>query len=288
LTLSSILLIVASALLHSFWNFLSKKEGRSVEFFFWVFVWGVFLFLPVFLAAGFFPLHLIWARSTLLVLILCSGLLETIYFICLIEAYRRGDLSYVYPVSRSSPLFTQLWAFLFIGEALSAGGLAGIGLVMIGVLIVSWTEIRPRGDAPFLGPSLLALGAALASSIYSVIDKVGIQMIHPLFYAWILNVCMAVDTGIYLCLRKECSLLALWRESKKEMFFVAVLLNGAYFLVLLAMQMSKVSYVVAFRQVGAIFGALMGILLLKEPSWKTRITGGLVLAAGLVLIGLSK
>jgi uncharacterized membrane protein len=288
LTLSSILLILGSAVLHSFWNFLSKKGGRPIAFFFWVFVWSVFLFPPAFLVMGFSPVQLIQVQPTLWVLILCSGLLETIYFVCLIEAYGKGDLSYVYPVSRSAPLFTQIWAFLFIGEVLSPEGIAGIGLVMIGLLIVSWTEVRPRSRAPMLGPFLLALGAALTSSIYSVIDKVGVQMLHPLFYAWLLNACMAVDTGLYLAIRRKYSFLSLWRESKKETFLVALLLNGAYFLVLLAMQMSKVSYVVAFRQVGAVFGALMGITLLKEPSWKTRMTGVLVLASGLVLIGLSK
>jgi uncharacterized membrane protein len=56
----------------------------------------------------------------------------------------------------------------------------------------------------------------------------------------------------------------------------------------MAMQMSKVSYVVAFRQAGALFGAGLGILFLKETQWKTRITGALILTLGLVLIGLAK
>jgi drug/metabolite transporter (DMT)-like permease len=51
--------------------------------------------------------------------------------------------------------------------------------------------------------------------------------------------------------------------------------------------MSKVSYVVAFRQVGALFGAGMGILFLKESHWKTRIAGALILTFGLVLIGMA-
>jgi len=52
--------------------------------------------------------------------------------------------------------------------------------------------------------------------------------------------------------------------------------------------MSKVSYVVAFRQVGALFGAGMGIVLLKESYWKTRLSGALILTLGPVLIGLAK
>ena len=82
--------------------------------------------------------------------------------------------------------------------------------------------------------------------------------------------------------------LGVWRDSKREIFIIAFLQNVAYLLVLMAMQMSKVSYVVAFRQAGALFGAVMGIVLLKEGPWKTRITGILILTFGLLLIGLSK
>lgn len=69
---------------------------------------------------------------------------------------------------------------------------------------------------------------------------------------------------------------------------IAILQNVAYLLVLIALQMSKVSYVVAFRQVGALFAAVMGILFLKESHWETRLAGALILTLGLVLIGVAK
>jgi hypothetical protein len=56
----------------------------------------------------------------------------------------------------------------------------------------------------------------------------------------------------------------------------------------MALQLSKVSHVVAFRQVGAPFGAGTGIYFRKESSWKSRIMGDLILTLGLVLIGLAK
>jgi drug/metabolite transporter (DMT)-like permease len=99
---------------------------------------------------------------------------------------------------------------------------------------------------------------------------------------------MSIDTGLYLLFTKRTSLLKVWKESKKEILAIAILQNGAYLLVLMAMQMSKVSYVVAFRQAGALFGAGMGIVLLKEGHWKPRITGALILTFGLLLIGLAK
>lgn len=289
----SILLVLISALIHSSWNFFAKRGNFPIEFFFWVFLWGTLLYLPFFVGLGFFPSLFLTSPGKFGWLVLLSGFFETIYFICLIEAYRGGDLSLVYPISRSAPLFTQIWAIVLIGETFSLQGISGIALVLIGIYIVSLKDIQSKhtisDSHPFNSRSyLFALLAAIASSIYSVIDKVGVQMIHPIFYLWWINLSMTVHTGIYLALRKENPLRKIWSESKKEILLIVLLQNAAYFLVLMAMTMSKVSYVVAFRQVGALFGALMGMVFLKEKCWKTRLTGVTLMTLGLILIGLTK
>jgi drug/metabolite transporter (DMT)-like permease len=226
-------------------------------------------------------------------MVISSSFLQTFYFLCLIEAYRGGDFSLVYPISRSAPLFTQFWAFAFIGEVLSIKGISGIGLVMVGIFVISLKDFQlkktiPQSDRFTSRPNLLALAAAIAVSIYSVIDKVGIQTLHPVFYISLINFWMSVYLALYLLLRKEVSFRRVWKEWKREILIIAILQNVAYLLVLMAMQMSKVSYVVAFRQVGALFGAGMGIFFLKESYWKTRLSGALILTLGLVLIGLAK
>lgn len=264
-----------------------------MEFFFWVFLWGVLLYLPFFIGFGVFPSFLLQSPTKLWWIVILSGFFETIYFICLIDAYRKGDLSLVYPISRSAPLFTQIWAISFIGEILSQRGILGIGFVMIGLFAISLKDFRlnhfiPQSNHFTSRPYLLALSAAIASSIYSVIDKVGVQILHPVFYIWLINLWMSVFTGLYLFLRKEGSFWKIWQESKREILIIAILQNSAYLLVLMALKMSKVSYVVAFRQAGALFGAGMGIFLLKESYWKTRITGAIILTLGLALIGLAK
>lgn len=282
-----------SALIHSSWNFITKRGNWPGEFFFWVFLLGIVLYLPFFISSSAFPSFVIHASPKLWGLTICSGFFETVYFICLIEAYRGGDLSLVYPISRSAPLFTQVWAIFFIGEILSRRGIGGILLVMIGLFVISLKNFRiahalPEASHFTSRPYLLALTAAVASSIYSVIDKVGVQMVHPVFYIWFINLWMAAFMGFYLILWRKTSFRKVWNESRREILLIAILQNVAYLLVLMALQMSKVSYVVAFRQVGALFGAGMGIYFLKESYWKTRITGAIILTLGLLLIGLAK
>jgi uncharacterized membrane protein len=293
LTPLSIVLVLISAVIHSSWNFFTKRGNWPVEFFFWVFLLGTLLYLPFFIAFGVFPSFLLTMPSKLWWIVILSGFIQTIYIVCLIEAYRGGDLSLVYPISRSAPLFTQIWAVLFIGEILSTKGVIGIALVTFGIFIVSIRDFQLKSVSSYAKPIssrpyLLAFIAALTGSIYSVIDKVGVQNLHPVFYTWFINLWMSVFIGLYLLVRKEVSFMKVWQEWKREILIIATLQNVAYLLVLMAMQMSKVSYVVAFRQVGALFGAGMGIIFLKETQWKTRITGALILTSGLVLIGLAK
>jgi len=292
LTPLSILLVLLSALIHSSWNVIAKRGNWPLEFFFWGFLCGAFLYLPVLAGLGYFPLFIDQFSFNALAISLLSGFIQTIYFICLIKAYRVADLSLVYPISRSAPLFTQIWAFLFIGEIVSLQGVAGIGLVVTGIFVTSIGEfhlkrVTPSSHAsPY--PYFLALAAALSGSVYVVFDKAGVQILHPLLFGCLINVMMSACIGLYTWRHKETSLLKTWRESKKDIILIAFLQNAGYILVLWALQGSKASYVISFRQAGVLFGALMGILFLKESHWKTRLTGAIILTLGLVLIGFAK
>jgi drug/metabolite transporter (DMT)-like permease len=289
----SVALILVSALLHSSWNYYSKRGNWPFEFFFWVFLWGALLYLPFFFVFTPFPAPFIELSPKIWGLATFSGLLQIPYLMSLIEAYRLGDLSLVYPISRSAPLFTLIWASVFIGESLSLQGVFGIGLVTTGVFVVSFGDFRLAGASRQPGrrdfrPCLLALFAALAGSVYSVVDKVVVQSLPPVYYIWYIDVSMCAGMGGYLFFRGETSFRETWRGSKKEIFAIALLQNIGYGCFLLALQLSRVSYVVAFRQVSVLFGAGLGLVLLKERHGPTRIAGAAILTAGLFLIALSK
>lgn len=288
----SILLVLVSALIHSSWNFFTKRGNWPIEFFFWVFLWGILIYLPFFFFYGLFPSLLLQTSGKVWALSILSSLIQTLYVISLIKAYQMAELSLVYPISRSAPLFTQVWAVLLIGEVLSLTGIVGIGLVILGIFIISMSDFRLN---PFFSsdrhasspPYFFALVAAVTGSVYSVLDKVCVQTTHPVFYCWLIDLFMCIEVGLYSLFQKKNVLFKVWDQFKKEVFIIALLQNASYLLVLVAMQMSKVSYVVAFRQVSALFGAGLGILFLKETQWKTRITGAVVLTIGLILIGLA-
>ena len=54
-----------------------------------------------------------------------SGILHGVYILCLSRAYSTADISYVYPIARSAPVFVPVFAWLFLDEHLSIFHVSG-------------------------------------------------------------------------------------------------------------------------------------------------------------------
>ena len=61
----------------------------------------------------------------------------------------------------------------------------------------------------------------------------------------------------------------------------------SYSLLLLALQFSRVSYVLPSRAVGIVVGVVLGTIVLREPFGKGRIIGSCLIVLGLALIALA-
>lgn len=61
------------------------------------------------------------------------------YFVVLKE----NLASHVIPLVASFPLFTTFYAYIFLKEQISAVRLAGIFLVVIGIVLINWNRIVP-------------------------------------------------------------------------------------------------------------------------------------------------
>ncbi len=78
-----------------------------------------------------------------------SGLVETAYFVLLAAAYRRGDLSVVYPTARgTAPLIAVIIGITLLGERLAPVGFLGVAALLAGILILQrpWYGLRPGAD----------------------------------------------------------------------------------------------------------------------------------------------
>ena len=66
----------------------------------------------------------------------------------------------------------------------------------------------------------------------------------------------------------------------------AALNIGAYALVLFAATRAPVALVSAVRETSVVFGTLAGVVLLHEPFGRRRLVGAVVVAAGVISLGL--
>src|SRR5687767_11711966 len=77
-----------------------------------------------------------------------SGVVEAGYFVLLSAAYRRGDLSVVYPIARgTAPLLAVAIGVGLFGERLGLPGSVGVVLLLAGFMALQqpWRALRRSG-----------------------------------------------------------------------------------------------------------------------------------------------
>lgn len=283
-------IVLASAFLHAGWNCLLKLSGRKTVFIWWFLLAAVVLYLPVFLLtfdpAAISPAG--WAC------VAATGLLHGLYFGCIGGAYQRGDLSLVYPLARGSgPLFVPLLAAPLLGEEVSPLGMAGIVLIVAGIYCIHLRALsRAALTAPFAalrgGASLWSFGTGLAIAGYSLVDKVGVGLVAPPVYIYlmILIAWLLITPGVLL--RERPWLMGEWRRSPGAIVLVGFLSIFTYLMILYALTLDKVSYVAAVREISIVLTALFGILWLGESHGRQKLLGAFLMTLGVAAIGLSR
>ena len=74
-----------------------------------------------------------------LLFLVLSGLATGASWLCYFRALKIGKASQVAPVDKLSVVFVAIFAALVLGERLSAGGWAGIGLISAGAVLLALT-----------------------------------------------------------------------------------------------------------------------------------------------------
>jgi len=285
----SLSIVLIAALFHAGWNYLAKKSRNKMAFIWWFLMIACIGYLPMFLY--FWPQLTIsptgWAC------IVATGVLHALYFWFMGGAYERGDLSLVYPLSRGSgPLLVPIFAITFLQEHLSLMGGLGIALVVMGIYIIHLNSfnldamIEPframRGSA-----SIWALFTGGTIAAYSLVDKVGVDLVYPPVYIYLMFVISLLLLSPYVLIKAREDLKLEWQVNRGPILIDGFLVLFTYLMILFAFQLSKVSYVVAAREVSIVFSALLGIFWLKEAHAPQKGAGSALIALGVVFIGLS-
>lgn len=282
---SAIGALVIAAIGHGIWNLLAKRSVNQQVFIALAVAAGALMLTP-------FALTRPWQVGTTgWILIVASALFELIYYLLLGGAYARGDMSVVYPLARgSSPLFVMLIAFAWHGETPSPLGLFGVLLVVVGVYILPLRSMRPSDlFAPLVSlrnrASQLALLTGLMIAGYSVVDKEGVKHVDPVLFYWLVLTLSVVVLLPYLHLARPGVVAREWRNNWRNVLIVGVILVAGYLIILYVLMHNPVGYATAVRSISVPFGALLGVLVLKERFSVPKLIGTAVIFAGVACIG---
>lgn len=275
----AIALLFFSAILHTTWNLLLKQTDDKYIATWWAVLVGSLLFLPVLFFTG-LPAKETW------VLLVASVCIEVVYYALLSAAYTDSDFSLVYPLARgTAPAFIALWSVWFLGETLSPGGLAGLIIVVLGLLIVGGSGLFITPEKPHLKGILLALTIALLISIYSTIDGAAVKQTSALPYAvLVFFLAPAFASPVVIKRYGWQRLTSVWKTNRNRLILIGLLTVCAYLLVLAAYSMAPISYSGAIREVSVVLGAFAGWRFLNEKLGGWRLFGSTVIFLGILVI----
>jgi drug/metabolite transporter (DMT)-like permease len=225
-----------------------------------------------------------WAAWPWLV---ASVVIHLVYFASLIESYRTGDLGQVYPIARgSAPLMTAAVTSIFVGEKLSALGWTGIFVLVAGVLLLS-----ARGGRHLAEIDRRAIGFALFTALticaYSVVDGIGARLsANPNAYSVWLFIGIAVVMVPYALYRDGRDVIPAMQGFWLRGFAGGGLQVLSYGIAIWAMTVAPIAIVATLRETSVLFGALIAVIVLKEPLRAVRVIAASLIVCGLVLIRL--
>jgi drug/metabolite transporter (DMT)-like permease len=217
-----------------------------------------------------------------------SVLIHLFYFAALIESYRAGDMSQVYPIARgSAPLMTAVATSALVGEQLGPFGWGGIALLAIGVLLISL-----RGGRDFARLDRRAVGFALFTAVtvcaYSVVDGLGARSAgNAVAYSVVLFVGIGPVMAVYALARRGPALFGMMRAHWHTGLAGGALQFGSYGVAIWAMTLAPIAIVAALRETSVLFGAVIAVVVLKEPLRANRVIAAVLIVIGLVLMRLA-
>jgi drug/metabolite transporter (DMT)-like permease len=216
--------------------------------------------------------------------------LEIVTIILYIKALRVSPLSLTLPFLALTPVFLIFISYLLVGEKVSFLGGAGIFLIAAGSYTLNISEIKkgilePFRSIPKEKGSVFMIGVALIYCFTASLGKIAIEHSSPLFfvitYYIALTICFAPIA--FWMGRKELGVFFRDKQFKK------LVLPGVFFAVMaathmLAMNLTKVAYMISVKRLSLIIGIMYGYFLFREENIKERLLGAVLMLIGFVLV----
>jgi drug/metabolite transporter (DMT)-like permease len=211
-----------------------------------------------------------------------SAVLEALYLILLVQAYRYGEFGQVYPLARGlPPLLVTVFSLAVLGERLSGGQLAGVVVVSLALTALVFAG-RPVAVGSGLG---FAAATGVVIAAYTIVDGVGVRRSgNPLSYAMWLSLLFGL---LVIAASRAAYGRGLWRAAVRSAplgLLGGLLATAAYTIVLWAQSRAPLPLVSALRETSLLFAGVIGTLVFGERFRPVRLVAIVAAVAGIILI----
>lgn len=205
------------------------------------------------------------------------------YYYLMINAYRTGDLSLVYPLMRGvAPLITAVLGIFWLRELPAGVAWAGMVLISLGVVLLA---LRSADHAPSRSAIGFALANAFVIAAYSIIDGTGARLAGTAwgYIVWLFVLDSIPFTAYMLATRRSEFVRAMWDRRRNGMLGGG-LSAGAYAISVWAMTQAPVALVASLRETSVLFATLIGARLLRERLTPRRWAGVAAVVFGVIAL----
>jgi drug/metabolite transporter (DMT)-like permease len=273
-TAGAVALVLVSAALHAFWNWLVADARDSHAVAAVALLTGAIAFAPV--AA------LTWdVDGSAWPYIAASAALELAYFALLATAYERADLTFVYPIARgAAPVLVLVVSVAALDADVTGGEAAGVLAVTAGVLLV-----RGVGRGAARSGLILALGVAACIAAYTLVDDRGLRHAAALGYFEAVLLIAAPTYAVAVAATRGPS--ALRAAATPRSALAGIAMFAAYAIALAALEIAEAAPVAALRETSVVMATAAAALLARERVPPSRLAGAVVVVAGIAAIALT-
>lgn len=269
--------VVFAALLHAAWNAVAKSQSDKLlamtALVFGSAFWGL-VALPIANAPN--PQSYVY---------LAVGILLHIgYQVVLQAAYKLGDLSLVYPVSRGvAPMIVALFSIFIWNIDFEMTTIFGLCAIIFAVFCLAFAKNNDGGRD--FKAIIFALVTACFIAAYSLVDGMGARISGDSlgYYAW-LTLANGFGFAVFIGLKRPAIFEQVVKTQKIILLVGGAASFGAFAIAMWAFTQAPIAMVTALRESSIVFAMLIGVIFFKEKFGTLKLMATVLTLSGMILL----
>jgi uncharacterized membrane protein len=205
-----------------------------------------------------------------------------------VYAIKHGELSKILPLQSLGPIFALLLGWGFLNQVPSTAVALGIGVVISGIYILNLKgKYLHNPIAVFKNDkaSLCMLLNLVVIAFAGVLNSIAIEASDPFYYSFI-STLGAIPLLYMLAVVLNVKEIAEVKRNILPLSIAGGMFGASFVANMAAISMGPLAHVSTVRSSSALIGAVLGIIYLRESLTKPKIASLLLIAVGLIMVGL--